>query len=712
MRKILNLALVAMLALGVASCSKESTIDGGDVNGGGAGSKLAFNFEGLNSSVTPYSTVTAENFEKAVSDATVYIFEYSATQDGELLLVQNEDFSSTNNYLMIIEDVDDLVNKQLVAYFVLNNGSSFDTYADLTAYTATSAKTEADFIEETTDVITGAAARLDFLMTGAINGGDHFPHFGEYPVEVKRRVARFDIINENPASVTAITKVTVRNATESTYVFGDATGLVTDINPIAVNVVYDLTAAEYGDDAQTALAWVAGTNDKGLAIRTASSVFYLNPTQFLQDNSASQIFIEATVGTATKVFELELSKDIDVLANHRYILTLTTDLRFRITVADWDINGDETITTQPINTKVRLVADPTLTPASVGVFNATYNSIAVADPTAAFSAGFAFGASSVSGVSVEVIATTATGLIEVGSDIIDVTAPTTETTVTYGKPYFKSTFTASFEAGKIEADKNFTTILRVTDIATKESMDIILYYAESTTTITGDDGEEVVMYDTGAGKLPAVKVGSIYWAPVNVGATTITGTREFSDVGYFFQWGRNTGFIANSGYPVKVLDSSITIAEAEALEGTFLAVTRDFFNDYTTHAWTSEDLGGWNSGVGPCPNGWRLPTRNDAYATEIYDTFIPENHYFPAKNAMVIPVGGQELVFPTGVVISPVDAVITPNPEFKDIARIWTSTQPGSRGKSATSLQFTDKGVLMNNTGHLSHGFNVRCVKE
>lgn len=451
MRKIFNLAMVAMVTLGVVSCSKDSPIDGG-VNGGTPGTKLSFNFEGINDGITSYS-VTAEDFEKEVNDATVYIFEYKNDKSGELLLVQNEDFSLTSNYLVVIEDdANVLLNKRLVAYFTINNGSSFDTYADLTSFTAGSGKTETDFANVATDAIIGKVSRTNFLMTSAITGTDNFPNYGEYPTTVKRRVARFDIVNETPAAIVSVNKVTVRSAANLSNVFGEAT-VAASPTAIATDVVYDLKASEYGVDGTDLLDWEASVTPIGQDIETANSVFYLNPTELVKDipTDGTQIFVEATVGTETEVFELELTDDVEILANYRYILTLTSDLRFRITVADWDTNGDEIIDTKPVDTSLRLVADP------LGSAIDSYANHVIVLNGNAGTVNFAVTAASTAGTSFTLTAdenyTDHSGLIQV--------TEVPSSTVTYSSPYFASTYTIAVDA--LPVGESSVTMLTIRD---------------------------------------------------------------------------------------------------------------------------------------------------------------------------------------------------------------------------------------------------------
>ena len=471
MKKILNLAFIAMLALGAASCSKDVDLDGGNKYGGNT-STLAFNFEGLNSGVTPYS-YAAENFEKAVSDATVYIFEYKADQSGALLQVESRDFTqAANDYLVVVDNISALANKKLVAYFAINNGATFDALADLTAYTAGSGKTEADFLAEETDVIAGKVGRTNFLMTAGYTPSGGFDPHGEYPVTVVRRVARFDIVNQSPSAIVSVDKVTVKGAADRGNVVGLATTAAA-AGTIAADVVYDLAASEYGADGASALVWEEEKDAEQVVIsKTAKSVFYLNPTTLDKAGSETVLYIEATVGTEKKVFELQLTADVDVKANTRYLLTLTPDLRFRITVADWEWNENEnTINTQPLNTKLGIV--PGSLALDAGMSRNLPNVITV--PATGGQITFGVTASSAQGTSYSLYGdgnlADHTGLVQV--------AEVPSSTVTYGAPYFASNYTVTVP--DLSAEQASFTTIKIADKANPgNTFNIYINYAAGT----------------------------------------------------------------------------------------------------------------------------------------------------------------------------------------------------------------------------------------
>lgn len=111
---------------------------------------------------------------------------------------------------------------------------------------------------------------------------------------------------------------------------------------------------------------------------------------------------------------------------------------------------------------------------------------------------------------------------------------------------------------------------------------------------------------------PAVLVGDVYWAPVNIGATTV------DEPGKLYQYGRMTGWTsAQEMVDSKANDdwySKITFTESET---TYAG--KALLNNGGIHWWGGSSdkslqtmLANWvavsNGTNNPCPSGWRLPT--------------------------------------------------------------------------------------------------------
>jgi uncharacterized protein (TIGR02145 family) len=101
-----------------------------------------------------------------------------------------------------------------------------------------------------------------------------------------------------------------------------------------------------------------------------------------------------------------------------------------------------------------------------------------------------------------------------------------------------------------------------------------------------------------------------YWSPVNVGATKIEAVTSVqptdAQVGLYIQWGRTTGFYWNTYN-----------AETDAIAGPLAAddpskkvilCNGDWLSSQNDLLWSGEKA------QGPCPDGWKVPTRAEAQA--------------------------------------------------------------------------------------------------
>lgn|GEM_PF-1695998 len=96
----------------------------------------------------------------------------------------------------------------------------------------------------------------------------------------------------------------------------------------------------------------------------------------------------------------------------------------------------------------------------------------------------------------------------------------------------------------------------------------------------------------------AIKIGSLFWAPVNVG---YDGLHPY---GLLFQWSRKLGQNYTSSYPA----GPVPIAQGS---------NSSYFNDFYTStsaysSWCTTNPTTWDMTLyNPCPTGWRLPSRSD-----------------------------------------------------------------------------------------------------
>ena len=721
MKRVFNFALVAMLAVGVASCSKEGIDETGTTPVDPTAKSITFTIPAKSGIITyadpdPAGTVTANAAEKAIDNATiaVYMFDKGADNDNSLLqaVIANPTMgtsgSSTTARITLDKtwaQYDNDKHFYLVANTTAAAATSFTAKADLTS----GATSLTDFLKWTTTSqgtthlmpVTGTVASY-LMMTEKVENVD-LETAASAEVYFRRNVARFDIDNQvntvgvNVGGNVTISEVKVNDANLQGLVFGY------EQRPAI------MTAPATGDLPKVD---VTATVNAGTGKQAQASIFYLYPTVIKADGTGTQIYLKGEVQGVFKTFTLKSAADITIEANKRYKISAidALALTFTIEVADWD-EGEELTGTPDSGVAFGILA-PQAADITNGTFNAIYNSIAVTASTSAFSANLAVKGTSTAGVTVEVIAQIGTGLTLVNGDIIKVTTPATDGTITYAVPYFKYTFTVSFEAGKIEADKNFTTILRVTDIASGKTEDILLYYGGAEV----KDENNNFMYTMENGEvLAAVEVAGIYWAPVNVGATnTDATTLNQESCGYYYQWGRNDaiGWVAN-GETVPNVTGPIAYTDLNNYAGKFITGSVATFlgwlnNDDPSHV-THNDQ--WSATINnsPCPAGWRLPTKVELQALlDIYESQSrplnkPMNRVQIRSNSVYLslPVAGS-LIRETGVAVNQ-----------GLIAQLWSSDHADDQTEFHThanhiTIASSSSGPGL---GARTIGNSVRCVK-
>ena len=143
MKKLINLAMVAMLIFGAASCTKDGVADGGNVTP--SSDKLTFTMSGALASGITYATVAPETDESTIGSFDVLQFEWSTDATGVFV----------DKYTVPVIDLVTEGNKKKATispvtnsgsitgskYYIVVNGS---TLANLDKATKLTGKTEAD----------------------------------------------------------------------------------------------------------------------------------------------------------------------------------------------------------------------------------------------------------------------------------------------------------------------------------------------------------------------------------------------------------------------------------------------------------------------------------------------------------------------------------------------------------------------------------------
>ncbi|MDL2278156.1 fibrobacter succinogenes major paralogous domain-containing protein, partial [Parabacteroides sp. OttesenSCG-928-G07] len=204
---------------------------------------------------------------------------------------------------------------------------------------------------------------------------------------------------------------------------------------------------------------------------------------------------------------------------------------------------------------------------------------------------------------------------------------------------------------------------------------------------------------------PPVKVGGMYWAPVNVGATTTEYiANNASSLGFHFQWGRNKSFSTNSTYvnihgPLSYENATIGDAKDKFIlqSGTG---HRDWLNPNDPNVSIRNEL--WSSTVNdsPCPKGWRVPTNEE------FKPLLSKSA--PSSNNRLVFNGddGNQLYFPNNGIKRWNTGVI----DSKGTVFLWCANVLNN----SSSLFFSNDGSLgagLDSGTVRTNALSLRCVQ-
>ncbi len=295
MKKILNLALAAALTLGLTSCTKENLSNSPE----SAGGVVTLVLKGINPGAVTY--VASETGENVMQSVDIYRFRYVNDGSGTLCEVTPVTITPTSTTVTArLENLSGGSTEQFI-YYVVANGAAAATELGGVAAGTTS---EADFVELLTNSQGNAQLTTPLLMTGKSDVATGTT--GSVNVTVVRRVARFDLVNNNPKIV--IKNVFVSDAKLKGNVFANFAG-----TPVIPTGSLDAIDA-------TGLTFVTEGTDN-----IAKSVFYLYPTQI--GTGKTQIAIEASYdGGPDKLYYIKPAAAAQIKANSRYKLIVTENL--------------------------------------------------------------------------------------------------------------------------------------------------------------------------------------------------------------------------------------------------------------------------------------------------------------------------------------------------------------------------------------------------
>ncbi|MDL2255260.1 fibrobacter succinogenes major paralogous domain-containing protein [Parabacteroides sp. OttesenSCG-928-K15] len=199
-----------------------------------------------------------------------------------------------------------------------------------------------------------------------------------------------------------------------------------------------------------------------------------------------------------------------------------------------------------------------------------------------------------------------------------------------------------------------------------------------------------------------VKVNGLYWAPLNVGATTTMGSssKSTASTGYYFQWGRNKAFDATTSYStVTTSNSSYEKATTGTDKDKFICGC-DWLKSTDSKYNTRKTL--WSKAVNdsPCPSGWRVPTKSELEKLKAANpSWISTEYRF-----RVMGEDGEYMYIPKAGVRYYDDSKLQ---DHNSIAYLWSSEMDKAEYpwnlKSAWDVA---NGLCA------GRGMNIRCVQE
>ena len=320
MKRIFTIAMSAALLLGFGSCSKELDNTAGDDNGAAA---VQFSIKTQKGNLVTYADIASAP-EWAVNTTSIYIFDATTN----LLIGNNSDFdynTTTKIFTAKTAWLDTNKGKTVNVYFVGNDDQANlfggTTHVGTVTKGATTRSTfeNKGTVAQTVDVSGKAELLTSPLLFSASALGVQVPNMGkiDVPVTLKRREARFDIVNTDMTNFT-VTKVMVSKAKIQGFIFARSQGAPitseASLKEITTFPAYDVTDATL-----------------------MPSVFYMYPTQLGTGNT--EIIIVGEYNSVEQEFKVNSTAQIE--ANKRYKLVFNAPaLSFDLVTADYD-DGDD-----------------------------------------------------------------------------------------------------------------------------------------------------------------------------------------------------------------------------------------------------------------------------------------------------------------------------------------------------------------------------------
>lgn len=495
-------------------------------------------------------------------------------------------------------------------------------------------------------------------------------------VSLGRRVARFDI--ENDAAVTNFTiqKILIANVSKQAYIFEDATG--TPARTIAKEKAAEIAFGTQAD----------ANSDK-----IAKSIFYTYPTKI--GDAETEISFEGVFRNdpaKVRIFTLKPAQAVDILANKRYILKAKpitiNEIEIELTVDDWADDSTE-MEAKPGDNLISISAprlidgDGKLT----GTFDGGDMKYDVTKATRESIIRFSTKSFRKSG------STASLTYLKGAAGDVPITINTPEPVITYGEACYvqeyeikvgHTGFTPKEVEVLVEVVNEYDPIQTVYMLIVRADRPV--YPASETI------------------DMPGVLVGGTWFAPVNVGATTINKSiANFTDVGYYFQWGRTDSPFKQSGYAT--VGGPLNATNAANNKGKFITVSTaiDWLTPGNNGLWTGDNR------RGPCPEGWRVPLTTELQ--KIVTAFNKNKTAYDGYTLKVTGDTGEFLYIPSAAeYINPLTGLY--EAARKSYSFLWAADAPTVNVATSLGIGHNIPSCIIAYTHNRAYGFQVRCVLD
>lgn len=312
-----ELYILLALAVTLASCGEKHDED--TLHETNDNTSLSFIYESYR--FTAQSRAIAQDHEKVVHDLDIFAFAADGSYLGQL--TENSDYTEIDNgdhtstITATLAFLQQYAGESLTFYFVGNNAASLvNSAASETKHISTFSGTESQFREQLSlplaDTWDGKKAEYIQLTPNSggllMSGRAAVTLDGQKKVNIdlKRRTARFDIINPAPDNF-KISAIYISDAAVQGPLFGNAQ----EPHTIPLKSLLQIDRPGLGDNAH-----VTYEQESEKQYR-AAGVFYLYPTTLGQTNIVIQGYFGNNI---TKKYNFPVIGNIDIVANNRYTL--------------------------------------------------------------------------------------------------------------------------------------------------------------------------------------------------------------------------------------------------------------------------------------------------------------------------------------------------------------------------------------------------------